>query len=104
MAQLHPTPAVGGLPRQEALTWLDDHEHLDRGWYAGPIGWIAANGNGEFVVAIRSVLMGPDLASAFAGCGLIADSVPEDEWEESQMKLQTVRQGLAVASTMGMER
>ena len=102
--QLHPTPAVGGLPRQAALNWLDDHEHLDRGWYAGPIGWIGAEGNGEFVVAIRSVLMGPEEASAFAGCGLIADSIPEDEWEESQIKLQTVRQGLAVEAHVGLER
>jgi len=104
VAQLHPTPAVGGLPRQAALNWLDDHEQLDRGWYAGPIGWIGAHGNGEFVVAIRSVLMGPEVASAFAGCGLIADSIPEDEWEESQIKLQTVRQGLAVEDQMGMDR
>jgi salicylate biosynthesis isochorismate synthase len=93
--QLHPTPAVGGLPREHALQWLDLHEHLDRGWYAGPIGWIAPSGDGEFVVAIRSVLMADDQAAAFAGCGLVASSNPADEWEESQIKLQTVRQGLA---------
>jgi isochorismate synthase len=93
--QLHPTPAVGGLPKEHALQWLDLHEHLDRGWYAGPIGWIAPSGDGEFVVAIRSVLMADDQAAAFAGCGLVASSNPADEWEESQVKLQTVRQGLA---------
>ena len=93
--QLHPTPAVGGLPRESALAWLDVNEQLDRGWYAGPIGWIDPNGEGEFVVAIRSVLMADDMASAFAGCGLVPNSDPEDEWEESQVKLQTVRQGLA---------
>ncbi len=93
--QLHPTPAVGGLPRESALAWLDVNEQLDRGWYAGPIGWIGPNGEGEFVVAIRSVLMAKDMASAFAGCGLVPNSNPEDEWEESQVKLQTVRQGLA---------
>ena len=93
--QLHPTPAVGGLPRESALAWLDDHEHLDRGWYAGPIGWLSPKGEGEFVVAIRSVLMTGHMASAFAGCGLVLSSNPADEWEESQVKLQTVRQGLA---------
>jgi isochorismate synthase len=98
--RLHPTPAVGGLPRESALAWLDDNERLDRGWYAGPIGWIGDNGNGEFVVAIRSVLMAEGHASAFAGCGLVASSNPADEWEESQVKLQTVRQGL----TSGLDR
>ena len=102
--QLHPTPAVGGLPRGQALAWLDDHEQLDRGWYAGPIGWISQTGEGVFVVAIRSVLMGADSASAFAGCGLILDSNPADEWEESQIKLQTVRQGLASLSPAGLDR
>ncbi len=93
--RLHPTPAVGGLPRESALAWLDDNEHLDRGWYAGPVGWLDESGDGEFVVAIRSVLMAPHSASAFAGCGLVSSSDPADEWEESRVKLQTVRRGLA---------
>lgn len=93
--RLHPTPAVGGLPRESALAWLDDNEHLDRGWYAGPVGWFNESGDGEFVVAIRSVLMTPNSASAFAGCGLVSSSNPADEWEESRVKLQTVRRGLA---------
>ena len=104
VSALHPTPAVGGLPREQAMNWLNDNEALDRGWYAGPIGWISASGEGEFVVAIRSVLMAPTTAAAFAGCGLIPDSVPEDEWEESQIKLQTVRQGLAVAPRASADR
>lgn len=93
--QLHPTPAVGGLPRESALQWLGDNEHLDRGWYAGPVGWLTDQGDGEFIVAIRSVLMQPESASAFAGCGLVSTSDPADEWEESRVKLQTVRRGLA---------
>lgn len=93
--QLHPTPAVGGLPRDSALEWLGDNEQLDRGWYAGPVGWLNESGDGEFVVAIRSVLMEPNTASAFAGCGLVSSSDPADEWEESRVKLQTVRRGLA---------
>ena len=104
VSRLHPTPAVGGLPREQAMDWLDHNEPLDRGWYAGPIGWVSADGDGEFVVAIRSVLMAPRSAAAFAGCGLIADSVPEDEWEESQVKLQTVKQGLSVSSHPSVER
>ncbi len=95
LCRLHPTPAVGGLPREPALQWLDAHEPLDRGWYAGPIGWLDAQGNGEFVVAIRSVLMAGHQAAAFAGCGLVAHSDARDEWEESVVKLQTVRRGLA---------
>ena len=98
LMRLHPTPAVGGLPRESALQWLDDHESLDRGWYAGPIGWVDAGGNGEFVVAIRSVLMAEHEAAAFAGCGLVAHSDARDEWEESVVKLQTVRRGLALSS------
>jgi len=97
LLRLHPTPAVGGLPRESALQWLDDHESLDRGWYAGPIGWVDAEGNGEFVVAIRSVLMADHEAAAFAGCGLVAHSDARDEWEESIVKLQTVRRGLALS-------
>jgi salicylate biosynthesis isochorismate synthase len=96
LMRLHPTPAVGGLPRESALQWLDDHESLDRGWYAGPIGWVDAQGNGEFVVAIRSVLMADHEAAAFAGCGLVAHSNARDEWDESVVKLQTVRRGLAL--------
>ncbi len=96
LQRLHPTPAVGGLPRQEALTWLDDHEALDRGWYAGPIGWINRSGDGEFVVAIRSALMTDSEAAAFAGCGVVMHSNPRDEWDESVVKLQTVRSGLAL--------
>lgn len=98
LQRLHPTPAVGGLPREPALQWLDDNEALDRGWYAGPIGWVDAQGSGVFVVAIRSVLIADHEASAFAGCGLVAHSDARDEWEESVVKLQTVRRGLALQS------
>ena len=56
---LHPTPAVGGVPSEPALTFLREHEGFDRGWYAGPIGWLDAERNGEFMVALRSgVILG----------------------------------------------
>ena len=88
--RLHPTPAVGGWPRAAALELLEEQEHLDRGWYAGPIGWLDARGDGEFVVAIRSGVVERDHASLFAGCGIVGDSEPDREWAESGMKLQSL--------------
>ena len=92
---LHPTPAVGGLPRTEALAWISENEELDRGWYAGPIGWLRPDGDGLLVVAIRSVLLNAERARAFVGCGLVEDSDPSTEWEESEAKLQPAARGLA---------
>jgi isochorismate synthase len=93
--RLHPTPAVGGAPRDVALALIDEHEGFDRGWYAGPIGWLGADGDGEFMVALRSGIVDRTQATLFAGCGIVADSDPEREWEESRMKLR------AVASALG---
>src|SRR5690625_7491018 len=58
--QLHPTPALGGVPREKSLAFIREHELLDRGWYGAPIGWIDSNENGEFAVAIRSGLIQGD--------------------------------------------
>lgn len=85
--QLHPTPALGGTPKEAALTYIRDHELLDRGWYGAPIGWLDSNQNGEFAVAIRSGLIQQDQASLFAGCGVVKDSDPEAEYEETNIKL-----------------
>jgi menaquinone-specific isochorismate synthase len=90
VARLHPTPAVGGWPRAAALELLEEQEHLDRGWYAGPVGWVDARGDGEFVVAIRSGVIAEDQAHLFVGCGIVADSEPDREWAESSMKLQSL--------------
>lgn len=95
--RLHPTPAVGGLPRAEALAWLDDHEGLDRGWYAGPIGWVDSRGEGVFVVALRSALVRGAEATAFVGCGLVRGSEPRAEWDETRAKLGTILGGLRAA-------
>lgn len=92
--RLHPTPAVGGVPREDALDWLRRHEDLDRGWYAGPIGWMDHRGDGEFAVAIRSALLSGDEAVLFAGCGIVADSDPEAEYEESRLKLRPMLSAL----------
>ncbi len=88
VARLHPTPAVGGVPAAAALDAIREHEPFDRGWYAGPIGWLDSRGNGEFAVAIRSGLLRGAEARLYAGCGIVRDSVPEREWEESLMKLR----------------
>lgn len=86
--RLHPTPAVGGQPRAVALEWIRANEQLDRGWYAGPVGWIDAHGEGEFAVALRSALVSRREAALFAGCGIVAGSEPEREERESQLKLR----------------
>ncbi|WP_163971531.1 isochorismate synthase [Oceanobacillus halotolerans] len=86
MKKLHPTPALGGAPRNVALDFIREQELLDRGWYGAPIGWLDHNENGEFAVAIRSSLIQGDHASLFAGCGIVADSDPETEYEETNIK------------------
>jgi len=87
---LHPTPAVGGTPRDIALALIEEHEGFDRGWYAGPIGWLGADGDGELMVALRSGLVQGATATLFAGCGIVADSDPAREWDESRLKLRTM--------------
>ena len=94
IADLHPTPAVGGFPRQEALATIRRVEQLDRGWYAGPLGWIGADGHGEFAVALRSGLVTEHEATLFAGCGIVGDSDPQSEYAESCLKLQGMLRGL----------
>ena len=87
---LHPTPAVGGTPSSFAQRWIADHEGLDRGWYAGPVGWIDHRGCGSFYVALRSALIGPDSMRLFAGAGIVAGSDPEQELVETDIKLAAI--------------
>lgn len=91
--RLHPTPSVGGWPTAAALRWLAEHEH-ERGWYAGPVGWLTAAGDGAFAVAIRSVLLADDRALAYTGAGVVAASDPAAEWRETELKLRTVSDAL----------
>jgi isochorismate synthase len=93
-ARLHPTPAVGGWPRDLALELIEEEEPHERGWYAGPVGWIDRHGEGEFVVALRSGVIAGTEATLFAGCGIVADSDPEREWDESAVKLQALGSAL----------
>ena len=105
VARLHPTPAVGGMPREAALLAIRECEAMDRGWYAAPVGWIDRHGEGEFAVALRSALLhnaapqpqvpsgGPEGESdalLFAGCGIMGDSDPEREYAESALKLRAM--------------
>lgn len=92
--RLHPTPALGGHPREEALSWLSDNEGLDRGWYAGVVGWADRAGQGQFAVAIRSALLEGGSASLYAGCGIVAGSDPEAEYAETCAKLRLMMNAL----------
>ncbi len=89
-AALHPTPAVGGWPRDEALDYLRKSEELDRGRYAGPVGFVDADGDGEWWIGIRSALVEGRSARLFAGVGLVAGSDPSAELAETQLKLQAM--------------
>ncbi|WP_087623289.1 isochorismate synthase [Aeromicrobium sp. PE09-221] len=95
-AALHPSAAVGGTPTADAVRLIEEIEGMERGRYAGPVGWIGANGDGEWGIGLRSAQMLDDGARVrlFAGCGIVADSVPADELAESDAKLVPVRTSL----------
>jgi isochorismate synthase len=95
--RLHPTPAVGGYPSDRALSIMRELEEIDRGWYAGPFGWTDLDGSGEFAVALRSGLLSGRMASLFAGSGIVAESVPAAEYEETCLKLRPMLSALGAA-------
>lgn len=99
VAALHPTPAVGGAPQDEALRIIDEIERAERGQYAGPVGWVDSSGNGAFAVGIRSALINGNIAKLFAGVGVVADSDPAMELAETEAKFQTMRDALLGAET-----
>ncbi len=86
---LHPTPAVGGLPRDSAMSFIRQREGYMRGWYAGACGYFNKL-DSEFSVAIRSALLEPGRINLFAGAGIVAGSDPETEWQELENKLATI--------------
>jgi salicylate biosynthesis isochorismate synthase/menaquinone-specific isochorismate synthase len=92
---LHPTPAVGGEPLAAAAPVIPRLEGLDRGWYAGPVGWTDANEDGEFCVALRCALLRGPSARCYAGVGVVADSDPEAELAETEIKLAALLPVLA---------
>ncbi len=87
---LHPTPAVNGLPRELAQAWIAEHEGFDRGHYAGTVGWVDSRGNGTWAVSIRCAEVHGTQARLYAGNGIVADSDPDTELAETQIKLQAV--------------
>jgi salicylate biosynthesis isochorismate synthase/menaquinone-specific isochorismate synthase len=87
---LHPTPAVGGEPAAAALAAIAELEQMDRGWYAGPVGWMDATEDGEFCVALRSALLRDREAHLYAGVGVVAGSDPAAELAETEIKLQAL--------------
>ena len=93
---LHPTPAVGGEPTQAAMRWISENEPQPRGWYAAPVGWFDANGDGEFAVAIRSGLLAGERGYLYVGAGIVRDSDPDAEFEETRLKQQAVLGALGV--------
>ncbi len=98
-AALHPTPALGGAPREAALRFIAAHEPYPRGWYAAPVGLLFPDGSGELGVAIRSALLLGNRAVLYAGAGIVAGSDPAREWQETALKLETMRRALAEALT-----
>jgi len=92
--RLHPTPAVGGSPREPAVAAIRSMEHFERGLYAGPLGWVDHRGGGEFFVGLRSALVSGHTATAYAGAGIVAGSDPEKEFAETEIKFQALVEAL----------
>jgi isochorismate synthase len=88
LAVLHPTPAVAGSPREAALDAIAELESFDRGRYAGPVGWVDADGDGEWAIALRCAELRGDRAVLYAGAGIVAGSEPEKELDETERKFR----------------
>lgn len=91
---VHPTAAVGGTPTPDATALISEIEGLDRGRYAGPVGWVDATGGGEMGIALRCAELDGRTARLFAGCGIVADSDPDSEVREAAAKMRAVRESL----------
>lgn len=98
VAALHPTPALGGTPREAALPLIRRLETFQRGWYAAPIGWLDGRGDGLFAVAIRSAVSVGEEAWLYAGAGIVGDSNPAREWDETCLKFRPMLDALAPAA------
>jgi len=86
LEKLHPTPAVGGVPTDDAVAAIRAQEPFDRGWYAGPVGWIGREA-AEFAVGLRAGLVEETQIALFSGAGIVDGSVPDREWEEIEQKI-----------------
>ncbi len=97
---LHPTPALGGAPREVAMEFIQQHEPVPRGWYAAPIGWIDHNLNGEFAVAIRSAVSQDKRVWLYAGAGIVEGSKPQKEWDETALKFRPMLDALGIRESV----
>jgi menaquinone-specific isochorismate synthase len=95
---LHPTPAVGGVPRLESIRWVVEHEQSPRGWYSGPIGWIDTAGDATFRVALRCGVVKPGVAHIYTGAGIVAASNPAAEYHETSLKQRPFLRALGVVT------
>lgn len=93
-AVLHPTAAVAGTPTLVARKLISELEPFDRGRYAGPVGWIGADGDGEWAIALRGAQLSDGQLTAYAGCGIVAGSTPEAELAETELKFKPIREAL----------
>ncbi|HYP89179.1 MAG TPA: isochorismate synthase [Polyangiaceae bacterium] len=94
LSRIHPTPAVGGYPTQPALRFIAEHEPDERGWYAGPIGWIDAHDNADFAVALRSGVIAGKQAHLYVGAGIVSGSDSDSELQETGWKLKVLLSAL----------
>lgn len=90
LPEMHPTPAVGGSPREDAVPSIAELEQIERGLYAGVVGWFNHLNEGEMIVGIRSALIEGQLARLYAGAGIVEGSDPEKEMRETEMKLSAL--------------
>ena len=95
VSALHPTAAVAGTPTAAAVEVIDDLEPFDRGRYAGPVGWIGAEGEGEWAIALRCAQLTDSTITAYAGCGIVSDSVAAQELVETEMKFRPIIDALS---------
>lgn len=93
---LHPTPALAGQPRQVALEMIRQYEPVPRGGYGAPVGWVTPEGDGRMAVAIRSGIFRGRIGRLYAGAGLLAESQPEVEWEETSLKFRPMLEALGL--------
>lgn len=96
VASLHPTPSVGGVPTADAVRWIVENEPDKRGWYAGPIGWFDGGARGDFAVAIRCGVLEGRRAYLYAGAGIVHDSDPDKEYEETSTKQKPMLRALGI--------
>jgi menaquinone-specific isochorismate synthase len=94
LGRLHPTPAVGGTPREIVVPLIAELEAFPRGLYGGAVGWIDSRGGGEFIVALRSALVEGSRARMYAGAGIVDGSSPQREFEETELKFRAMQDAL----------